>query len=148
MKYAVLLLALIFVGCSGGSTTEKSSSSEKVSSADGDSTTIVDGYESITIDGKTIQIDKEDFPSAMNWDDAKKACENLGNGWRLPDIDELTAMDEQLHQKGKGKFKIDGVYWSSSVYNADDICIYMLSNGPYNSNRYGTEQVRAVRTMP
>ncbi len=44
--------------------------------------------------GKPIKIGdffvaQYDFPSMMNWQDAKKACEALGNYWRLPNVDEL-----------------------------------------------------------
>mgnify|MGYP006195566053 CR=1 FL=1 len=30
-----------------------------------------------------------DFPNTMGWSDAKKACSNLGEGWRLPTKSEL-----------------------------------------------------------
>jgi hypothetical protein len=30
-----------------------------------------------------------DFPNRMRWNDAKLACANLGEGWRLPTKDEL-----------------------------------------------------------
>jgi hypothetical protein len=93
MKYAVLLLALMFAGCDEGSSTV--------------------GYE-IKIDGSTIQVAKEDFPNEMSWVDAMAACQNLGNGWRLPSIDELGAMYEQLHKQDKGNFKNEW-YWSSST---------------------------------
>ena len=49
----------------------------------------------------------------MTWDDAKKACENLGDGWRLPTKDELNVLYEN-------KDKIGGFasnyYWSSSEF--------------------------------
>lgn len=32
------------------------------------------------------------FSNPMNWDDAKEACAKLGQGWRLPTIDELKIM--------------------------------------------------------
>jgi len=64
-----------------------------------------------------LQVAEEDFLSAMNWGAAKKACKNLGNGWRLPSLEELEAMHEQLHKQGKGNFKTDNPcenwYWSS-----------------------------------
>ena len=31
-----------------------------------------------------IEIDSKSIPKALNWDEAKKACEKLGKGWRLP----------------------------------------------------------------
>ena len=51
-----------------------------------------------------------DFPNPMSWDDAKKVCTELGDGWRLPTKDELNILF-------KNKVKIGGFssshYWSS-----------------------------------
>jgi hypothetical protein len=136
MKYAVLLLALMFAGVATPSMAQKV-----------DTTGPVPQKLTFEFEGKTIEVAKKDFPKPMNWGAAKKACKNLGNGWRLPSIEELTAIDEQLYQKGKGKFS-ESPYWSSSVYHADDICIYMFSYGPNNSNKHYAKRVRAVRTLP
>ena len=62
MKYAVLLLALMFVGCGS------------------DSSTVTVGYE-LKDYSVTLQIAKEDLPSEMNFVDAMKACEGLGDGF-------------------------------------------------------------------
>lgn len=71
--------------------------------------------EDFSIIGKPFKIDnlvvaQYDFPSMMNWKDAKKACETLGNGWRLPTIDELNIL-----YKNKDKIGCSAVvsYWSS-----------------------------------
>lgn len=56
MKYAVLSLALMFVGCDEAPSTEGASSTI----VDGFKSITADRYKSITIDGKTILIDKED----------------------------------------------------------------------------------------
>ena len=106
------------------------------------------GYETFTIDGKTIQVATEDFPSTMNWDDAMSACQNLGNGWRLPNKDELLAMYEQLHKQGKGNFK-EVFYWSSSQDNSGYAWYVYFGNGyVYSDNEYNSNQVRAVRALP
>ena len=131
MKYAFLLLALMFAGC-------------------GESSTIVDGYETFTIDGETIQVAKEDFPDKMNWYDAMSACQNLGPGWRLPSKYELEAMYEQLHLKGKGNFRTDRFYWSSSEDYASNAWRFYFENGRASNltTKTTTRQVRAVRTLP
>ena len=36
-----------------------------------------------------LEIAQYDFQKKMFWDDAKKACDSLGEGWRLPTKDEL-----------------------------------------------------------
>jgi len=92
----------------------------------------------------------------LNWDDAMSACQNLGNGWRLPNIDELMAIYEQLHTKGKGNFRTDVWYWSSAEGIADNAWYFDFENGKassnyyyptYGSSKYNTLQVRAVRTL-
>jgi len=138
MKYAVLFIALLFAGC-------------------GEATPTLDGGETITISGKTIQVAKEDFPEDMNWDDAMNACQNLGNGWRLPSIEELKVMCEQLHMKGEGNFK-DKSYWSSSesFIEGDPHLAWIIefrkgkegrARDLYKFNSSGT-RVRAVRALP
>jgi len=127
MKYAVLLLALIFAGCTDG------------------------GYETFTIAGEIMQVDKEDFPSDMSWNDAMAACQNLGNGWRLPNKDELAAMYNQLHTKGKGNFRTDNFYWSSSERNPERAWAFYFEDGradPISLNKYSALRVRAVRALP
>jgi|LakMenEpi03Aug12_release.lakeMendotaPanAssembly.Ray.scaffolds.fasta_scaffold813112_1 hypothetical protein len=61
----------------------------------------------------SISVAQYDFPKAMNWSDATKACEALGIGWRLPNQDELNI----LYQN---KSKIGGFlsvkYWTSTEF--------------------------------
>jgi hypothetical protein len=39
-----------------------------------------------------LEVAQYNFAQKMTWEDAKKACEALGDGWRLPTIDELTIL--------------------------------------------------------
>jgi len=71
--------------------------------------------DSASIIGKPVRIGnlviaQNDFPNEMNWDDAKKACEALGNGWRLP-----TKYEYEILHKNKNKIGgfTNGSYWSS-----------------------------------
>ena len=77
--------------------------------------------------GKTIKIGnllvaQNDFPNAMNWDDAKKVCTEIGEGWRLPTEDELMIL---LKNKDKIGGFANAAYWSSTeegdVYGAYSI---------------------------
>lgn len=58
---------------------------------------------------ENFEVAQFDFSDKMNWSDAKAACEELGNGWRLPSKDELNILYEN-------KAKIDNFegtyYWS------------------------------------
>ena len=58
---------------------------------------------SFNVIGKPIRIGnlfvaEYNFPEEMDWINAKKACESLGNGWRLPTKKELILMEEN-HDK-------------------------------------------------
>ena len=64
-----------------------------------------------------LEIAQYDFPEKMNWHDAKKACETLGDGWRLPTKDELNS--SYFSQIGNINFKW---YWSSTLEH------YTMSN--------------------
>ena len=48
----------------------------------------------------TFEIAKKDFPNQMSWYDAKKACADLGNGWRLPTKDEVILIYENKDKIG------------------------------------------------
>jgi hypothetical protein len=100
--------------------------------------------------GKTIiignlEVAEKDFPEAMSWEDAKKECENLGTGWRLPSIEELTLL---YKNKSKiGNFK-NYTYWDIDEYENNLIIIMNFDNG-FNllSEKYSSHYVRAVRTI-
>jgi hypothetical protein len=111
---------------------------------------------SASIIGKPIRIGnlevaQNDFPAPMNWYDAKKACADLGNGWRLPTKDELNIIY-------KNKDKIGGfassAYWSSSEYGNERAWEHHFNlagpDGPgyqYNNGKGGSGYVRAVRSF-
>lgn len=94
-----------------------------------------------------LEIAQFDFADLMNWDDAYKACSNLGNGWRLPNRNEIEVLYNNLE-------KIDCMqinYWSS--YTLDRSAWFqnfgyssgMEKNGFQYKIRYN--RVRAVRTI-
>ena len=98
--------------------------------------------------GKTIKIERleiaqNDFPNTMTWGDAKKACANLGEGWRLPTVSELKILyqykDDYLSNMSKA-------YWSSSDADYDYAVIpdFYFNNdkSPKKGNAYS---VRAIR---
>ena len=97
----------------------------------------------------------------MNWEDAKKACTELGDGWRLPTQDELETFDRfrKYHDSKEGNGRLDVVnleayvYWSSSPFrvDSDDALTYTFS--VYNSGfkdfrrKEYKWKVRAVKTL-
>ena len=100
--------------------------------------------------GESILIAKSDFPNTMSWAEAKKSCEDLGNGWRLPTKIELNEMKK--NKDAIGGFLEVSYYWSSTQTNnghfervqfvSDDIEILFDTNDE-NSNC----RVRAVKNL-
>jgi hypothetical protein len=93
-----------------------------------------------------IEVAQYHFPDKMNWEDANKACADLGEGWKLPNRDEL----DYLYQN---RVAIGGfasfVYWSSTEFDIVSHAWYQyFVNGLQNyTNKSKTNYVRAVRTF-
>jgi hypothetical protein len=90
----------------------------------------------------------------MTWVDANKACEKLGEGWRLPTIEELTLI---FYNRDKiGGFFERAYYWSSTDASAGEEEIFFVFGygegdvdflSSTNSNRSRPHYVRAVRDL-
>ena len=65
----------------------------------------------ITASGIKIEVATFDFNDKMNWDDATNACLALGDGWRLPTVEEFKLIFSELLQKVKDNFQIS-YYWT------------------------------------
>ncbi len=82
---------------------------------------------------------------AHNWEDAKKVCADLGDGWRLPTREELHLM--WLNRESIGGFAA-AYYWSSSEDNSDNAWTQYFYNGYQNYyGKLSTGYVRAVRDV-
>jgi hypothetical protein len=107
------------------------------------------------ITGERLQVAENDFENEMNWYQAKSACNDLGNGWRLPTKSELELMYNELHLRGKGNFKNSG-YWSSTEHDhqANDFAwIFNYFDGNTNVSFSNLSKafpyfIRAVRALP
>ena len=79
------------------------------------------------------------------WDNAKKACADLGDGWRLPTKDELNILYENKDKIGGFT---DDYYWSSAEYDNFDAWRQDFYNGyQLTSYKNGGNYVRAVRAF-
>lgn len=81
----------------------------------------------------------------MKWNEAKKTCADLGDGWRLPTRLELLLMYN--NQDELGGFA-SNYYWSSTEFDNVRSWIQYFFNGfqsTYNKNNY--TYVRAVRDI-
>ena len=95
--------------------------------------------------GAELQVANQDFSGVMTWQEAKRACSELGSGWRLPTKQELEIMYEQLHKKGQGKFQSVS-YWSSSELDTNYAWYFYFSNG-YSDSRYSKHYGQCVRAV-
>jgi hypothetical protein len=119
-------------------------------------TITIDGveYNLTPIENKSKQIilkqtlEFEVYPEDLgehNWEDAKKVCEDLGDGWRLPTREELHFM--WINRRTVGDFA-NNYYWSYSEVNSKSAWYQDFSTGR-QSNNYKNDicYVRAVRDI-
>jgi len=95
-----------------------------------------------------LEIAQNDFPNQMNWNDAKDACTKLGDGWRLPDKDELDFLYKKKDEIGCFE---NFSYWSSTEHETDNGYPgawhqNFIGKQSYSNISY-TTYVRAVRTL-
>jgi len=109
-----------------------------------------------TVDIEDIEVTQYDFPTEMNWYDAKKACEALGDGWRLPTQVELNILFQNRDKIGGFiKYYDYPNYWSSLEYSGEECygrpgneCAfnqYFRSGTGLFTSKKNKNQVRAVR---
>ena len=81
----------------------------------------------------------------MTWDEAMKACADLGDGWRLPNRLELILMHN--NQDELGGFA-NNSYWSSTEFDTTNAWDQNFYDGlQFNNNKFNYFfYVRAVRT--
>ena len=94
----------------------------------------------------SIEVAQNDFPKTMIWNDAVKACTDLGNGWKLPTKYELNLM--YLNKDKIGGFA-NSYYWSSTEDSNDVAWIQSFGYG-YQGNfskNLTINNVRAVRAF-
>ncbi len=93
-----------------------------------------------------IEVAQFDLSSLYTWVDAKKACNELGDGWRLPTKDELNLLYK--NKLSIGGFK-DYPYWSSTEYDSDQAWYQIFDNGRqvYYQKAQFPVYVRVVRSL-
>ena len=103
--------------------------------------------------GKKIQIAENDLEIGVNWNEAKKACNKLGKGWRLPTIEELKIMYNDVYLNGLKvgdplKYNFNWVYWSISEFDADHAWAYFFDEDYAHENPKEYKfSLRAVRDL-
>ena len=95
---------------------------------------------------KNLEILKNDI-GCMPWEEAKIACSMLGEGWRLPTIDEFKNIIYKNRDKIGGFEKYS--YWSSSELTSDFVWNQGFTTGKrdYNFSKKGNLYVRPVKSI-
>jgi len=134
MKFAILLVSLMgLLGLSETALAQKPWS--KTSK----------GY-TVLVKGNTLRVADEDFPKSMSWDNALAAVAALGDGkWRLPTMEELRAIYQQLYVQDEGSFKTAAYYTGVEVTAANAWAMNFEMGNVYNCFKGNTLNVRVVR---
>ena len=109
-----------------------------------ESTVNVNGREVSTVKIGNLEVMTEDL-GEMDWDEAMKACADLGDGWRLPTKDELNVLCENKDKIGGFALRY---YWSSKEYGSFGAWLQGFNLGNQYPNGKGSGgYVRAVRDI-
>ena len=97
-----------------------------------------------------LEVAQFDFPKGMLLGEAKKACADLGSGWRIPTKDELNFL--YINQKKSGMGMSNCGYYFSSTENdgyAYGAWYQSFCNGAQRNDysQYDYPRVRAVRSF-
>jgi hypothetical protein len=95
---------------------------------------------------ENLEVAQFDFPEKMSWIDANYgACKKLGDGWRIPDKDELNILFQNKDQIGG----FDGdSYWSSTILLRNSVYFQNFLDGNQDHCDKSEEHtVRAVRSI-
>jgi hypothetical protein len=91
-----------------------------------------------------LEVMTEDL-GEMNWEDAKKACADLGDGWRLPTKFELNLLYENKEKIGGF---VKNYYWSSTEIDLNNAWVqYFYYGAQVNFSKNLPNYVRAVRAF-
>ena len=75
-----------------------------------------------------LEVANKDLPGLLNFEEAQSVCDSMGEGWRLPEREELQAMRLQLHRKKQGDFQ-NKWYWSATPNTAESYWGLHFGNG-------------------
>tara|TARA_R110000824_G_scaffold168348_1_gene345333 strand:- start:156 stop:641 length:486 start_codon:yes stop_codon:yes gene_type:complete len=149
MKYLFVFLLVGLVSCGDASadatgevTKEKQADDTGDASKDVTKEKQADKYSTVKIGN--LEIMTKDL-GKKGWDDAMKACTDLGDGWRLPTKDELNLLFE--NREKIGGFANFG-YWSSTEYGNGYAWGQGFGSGNQGGNNKGNgAYVRSVRAF-
>ena len=87
----------------------------------------------------------KDLDIKLNWDDANTRCKGLGDGWRLPDLDELILMYRKIGSGANAGGFQKMFYWSSRENGDKAYGVYFNYGGNTDGYKNLPKFVRPVR---
>ena len=114
-----------------------------------------DAYDGGTIfsidgDGKTGKVAHQEDAGPMPWKTAVNIHLQLGEGWRLPTLDELKLMRQTIGQGGSNSAQFTReLYWSSTLYDDYQAQLLRFSDGnaSYHYNMENEDRIFMVRAV-
>ena len=153
MKKLIYLGIILMLGSCDAAESESATSNESESAAESESvaesesaipTVNANVSQVSTIKIGNLEVMTEDL-GEMNWHEAKKACADLGDGWRLPTKDELNIL--YVNKDKIGGFA-NSLYWSSTENGGNYAWFQHFVYGDQNDfYKSATSYVRAVRAF-
>ena len=89
-----------------------------------------------------------DYNKLYDWNEAILECEKLGGGWRLPTVDEMSLINEQLYKKNIGHFE-EKEYWCSNYDDKEDALFFAFyASGDFSALPKNEKlKIRPVRKL-
>ena len=100
----------------------------------------------IVVNSKKIEVLNSDLTGAYNWQDAQIQCKQLGEGWRLPNIEEMNAI---VANQTNNLIDLE-TYWCDSSVDNVTAWGYKFKNGKGSSKyvyKSNSITVRPVRSL-
>jgi hypothetical protein len=98
-----------------------------------------------------LQVAIKDFENPMTWESANIFCVDLGDGWRLPTIEEMKEINSTLKNSYSSKIQ-NKIYWSKEDIDISHARCFNFYNGSEEDREYYQRKttknnVRAVRII-
>jgi len=95
---------------------------------------------------ENLEIAQYDFPFKMNWDEASQASTAIGDGWRIPTVEELNLIIR--NERRIEGFKKERIYWSSSSVDFENDFFWTSGFlvGDLREKKSSLNDLRLVRT--
>ena len=88
-----------------------------------------------------------DYEGLFDWNEANAECQKLGGGWRLPTLDEMDFIYDQLYKNNLGHFE-NKEYWCSNEDSPQEALYYYFDPVGYSmESKMNKFKIRPVRQI-